>query len=115
MHTVILENPLENKLLQLNHQVINLENLLFNVSHTFYISNLNPTIQYFGFIGIFLLTISCCLPCILSTVIRASLCMVFKSSWKCLTCVCKRKSVKVKEQNIENENIDDNKQKLITA
>ena len=119
MHTVnlanITENPLENQLIQLEHQVINLEHQLVNISSIFFINNINPTIQYFVFIGIFLLAISCFLPCILSTVIRATLCMILKSSWKCLTCVCRRKSVKVKEINSENEKIDDKEQKLIAA
>lgn len=100
------------------------ENPLVELEHQFL--TINPTIQYIFFGSLFLMAIACFLPCILSTIIRTTICMILKIIYRslvclCLTCLCRKKNIKdikyykTAAEVKDNNKIDDKKENLISS
>jgi hypothetical protein len=124
MHVYDLVNTTdttENPLVELEHQFLNIN-----------IKDINPTIQYIFFVSLFLMAVACFLPCILSTIIRTTICMFLKIIYRsltclCLTCLCRKKNIKniknikdikyykTQAEVQDNEKIDDKKEQLISS
>tara|TARA_B110001452_G_scaffold179773_1_gene150922 strand:+ start:2131 stop:2472 length:342 start_codon:yes stop_codon:yes gene_type:complete len=111
-----LTNITKNQLMNIENQLINIETQFLNISKQFVIDEIKPNMMY---LALFLLLISCFMPCCLPTV----LCKIIKTPPyiinKCLGCLvcslCKKKNKKFNKLEIVEIKDNDKEEKLITV
>ncbi len=98
------------------NQLINIETQFLNSSKQFIIDEIKPNIMY---LALFLLLISCFMPCCLSTVLYRIIKIPPYMINKCLTCLlcslCRKKTKQFNKLEIVEIKDNDKEEKLITV